>query len=83
MNSLCTQSNQPHGALQAAREWFITLWTCRIWGMHAWTCAAEQGISADDLPEVKALMDAGKTIAGFRLYATMYCKRCGYIYRGR
>lgn len=42
--------------------------------LHAWTCAAEQGIK----PTQKQIDDGGD---GFFDYATMYCKRCGYAYK--
>lgn len=49
-------------------------------GDHSWTCAAEEGIKASDIPTVKALIDQGQHFAGFTLYAKMYCRRCGHIY---
>ena len=42
---------------------------------HDWTCAADQGI--------KATPEQLKSINGFWDYATMYCNKCGYIYKGR
>jgi hypothetical protein len=53
-----------------------TLWikfNCFI-GNHDWTCKAEQGIK----PTEEELRDP---IAGFKLYAGMYCKHCGRISR--
>jgi len=48
--------------------WFL----CNILGDHDWTCAAEQGIKPTPL-QVK------NGIAGFKDYATTYCKRCGKV----
>lgn len=42
---------------------------------HEWTSAAQEGIKP-----TKEQLTAG--VAGFDDYATMYCKRCGYVYRG-
>jgi len=42
-------------------------------GMHEWTCAAEQNIKATP----KQLKDG---VDGFFDYAKMYCKHCGYVY---
>ena len=41
---------------------------------HEWTCAAHEGIKP-----TKEHLAAG--LAGFYDYATMYCKRCGYVSR--
>ncbi len=43
---------------------------------HDWTCAAAQGIK----PTQKQLDDG---VDGFFDYATMYCARCGYVYKPR
>jgi len=51
-------------------EWMLCHWL----GDHNWTCAAEQGIKA-----TQQQVDAG--VAGFYDYATMYCDRCGHVYR--
>ena len=48
--------------------------------MHDWTCRAAEGLRPettdlphkDDTPQV--------SLAKFRHYATMYCKRCGKVY---
>ncbi len=51
-------------------------------GAHQWTCAAEQGIKAQDIDSVRELADAGMHYAAFTLYSKMYCRACGHIYRG-
>ena len=51
-------------------ELLKVIWVCRIWGMHTWTCAAEQG-----KPPTPEQVAGG--IKGFWDYARMYCARCG------
>jgi hypothetical protein len=42
---------------------------CKIFGLHTWTCKAEEGIN----PTNQQL----KSMKGFADYAKMYCKHCG------
>lgn len=50
-------------------------------GLHAWTCANDQGIAVCDVPEAIAYMNQGDYLKGFYRYARMYCANCGTIYR--
>jgi len=45
---------------------------CKLFGMHNWTCAAEEGINP-----TKEQLEYGT--AGFWDYAKMYCKDCGHV----
>jgi hypothetical protein len=45
-------------------------WTCGIFGLHDWTCAAAKGIKP-----TKEHLGAG--VEGFKDYARMYCQKCG------
>jgi hypothetical protein len=47
-------------------------WLRCFLGHHDWTCAAAEGVKP-----TPAQLAGG--MAGFKDYATMYCKRCGRI----
>lgn len=48
---------------------------CKVFKMHNWTCATEQGI-----PATTEQLKGGA--AGFWDYSKMYCKDCGHVYEG-
>jgi len=47
---------------------------CKLFGLHDWTCAREQGI-----PATQDQISGG--VQGFTNYAKLYCKDCGTISR--
>lgn len=51
-----------------------------LFGLHAWTCANDEGIAVADVPEAIAYMNQGDYLKGFYRYARMYCRNCGTIY---
>lgn len=46
------------------------IWTCKVLGLHDWTCDAAKGI-----PPTKEQLKTG--IEGLRDYARIYCQKCG------
>jgi hypothetical protein len=54
------------------KKWISKIWNCRIWRLHDWTCAAEEGVK----PTEKQLSGG---FEGFMDYAKMYCRRCGEV----
>ena len=55
-------------------------WLLCLIGDHDWTCRAAQGLKPllEDMP--KKGDNEKTTLAKFRRYATMYCKRCYKVY---
>ncbi len=45
-------------------------YNCKLFGLHEWTCKAQEGIKSTDEELYGGL-------SGFKSYAQMYCKRCG------
>ncbi len=45
---------------------------CKIYGLHKWTCKAEEGIKPTN-EEIYGGME------GFKSYSQMYCKKCNKI----
>lgn len=60
-----------HIAFKHVQKEIDIFMTCKLWGLHDWTCAAEQGIP----PTTEQL----KSLDGFYDFAKMYCKRCNHI----
>lgn len=56
----------------SAKKLSLLRWWCELDG-HELTCAAAEGIP----PTEKQLADG---LDGFYDYATVYCRRCGYVY---
>jgi len=45
---------------------------CHILGAHDWTSKAQEGIKPNHI-------ELANPILGFKMYAQMYCKKCGKI----
>ena len=49
-------------------------WLNCLGGIHDWTSKAQQGIKPTE-------EELSRGLAGFDSYATMYCARCGEVYK--